>query len=412
MLESKIFKKLIFKILRLIAKTQESVSEKHTAYYILLESTVIGLVLSLILVSIELSIATFLLPILSFLVLGFFAYIILLSRSQNNPAIIELNRYVIIILIFTSHLPIIFYYFIEYDMLKSSLTALAIFAYILNLQVRNKKYIKESEFFANRYSKTYGSWINASIKLEKAIRNIENENELLSYYWSLRAEWNYNRITYNETLGFKKIASKLSTASNLISAASLARKGYRVYRSEIYKTLSEAFELTNDKICDKCGNQLQVGSIHNYNNENLCDACKRMKSSSVGSRNKQTSSYKRPFWNSSDFKRRSNKDEEKEQSSTYNKEQYTDKNTHHRSRRTSRSRNKQDRKQNDNKELDKHFKILDISPDASMSELKTSYRKKVKQTHPDAGGSPEQFKKIKKAYNKVKPKIEKENLEQ
>lgn len=412
MFKLRIFKLLIFKILRLIAKTQESVSEKHTAYYILLESAILGFTISIIFTIINLNIILFLLPMSSFLILGSFAYIILVSRSQNNPAIIELNKYVILVLIFTSHIPIIFYYSINYNILNSVLISLSIFTYILNLQIRNKKYLKESEFFTNKYSKTYGSWINSSIKLEKAIRNLENKNELLSYYWSLRAEWNYNRITYYETLQFKEIASELSTASNLISAASLADQGYQIYRSEIYKTLGNAFELTNNKICDKCGKQLQVGNIYNYDNDkNLCNSCKRMKSVSVGSNNKQkTSSYKRPFWNSSNFNGRVNEEKkEDEEEYTYNREQYTDKNAKYSGRRTSRSQNKNNKKQNTNKNIDKYFEILDISKDASMSELKTSYRKKVKQTHPDSGGSPKQFKKIKKAYNKVRPKIESSN---
>jgi len=65
--------------------------------------------------------------------------------------------------------------------------------------------------------------------------------------------------------------------------------------------------------------------------------------------------------------------------------------------------------------LDKYYKILEVSPDASMTEIKKKYRKKAKEFHPDniigkelpeefVRFAEEKFKEIQKAYNVIKKK--------
>lgn len=44
------------------------------------------------------------------------------------------------------------------------------------------------------------------------------------------------------------------------------------------------------------------------------------------------------------------------------------------------------------------YKILDIEPDASPEAVKRAYRRKAKEAHPDAGGSPETFAPVAHAY--------------
>jgi DnaJ-class molecular chaperone len=45
-----------------------------------------------------------------------------------------------------------------------------------------------------------------------------------------------------------------------------------------------------------------------------------------------------------------------------------------------------------------YYKILNVSKEASDSEIKKSYRKLAKENHPDKGGDPEKFKQIAEAY--------------
>lgn len=65
--------------------------------------------------------------------------------------------------------------------------------------------------------------------------------------------------------------------------------------------------------------------------------------------------------------------------------------------------------------MDKYYKILEVSPEASMSEVKRKYRKKVKEFHPDniinkglseefVDFAEEKFKEIQKAYEMIKEK--------
>lgn len=45
-----------------------------------------------------------------------------------------------------------------------------------------------------------------------------------------------------------------------------------------------------------------------------------------------------------------------------------------------------------------YYKILNVTKEASDSEIKKSYRKLAKENHPDKGGDPEKFKQIAEAY--------------
>lgn len=44
------------------------------------------------------------------------------------------------------------------------------------------------------------------------------------------------------------------------------------------------------------------------------------------------------------------------------------------------------------------YNDLDVSPESTPEEIKKAYRKKARESHPDQGGDPEEFKKISKAY--------------
>ena len=46
-----------------------------------------------------------------------------------------------------------------------------------------------------------------------------------------------------------------------------------------------------------------------------------------------------------------------------------------------------------------YYSILDISRNATESEIKKAFRKKALQEHPDKGGDVEKFKEINKAYS-------------
>lgn len=47
------------------------------------------------------------------------------------------------------------------------------------------------------------------------------------------------------------------------------------------------------------------------------------------------------------------------------------------------------------------FEILGIDPDADDGEIDRAYRERVKQTHPDLGGTAEEFQRVKEAYDAI-----------
>jgi len=51
-----------------------------------------------------------------------------------------------------------------------------------------------------------------------------------------------------------------------------------------------------------------------------------------------------------------------------------------------------------NADTTKFYKVLDVSKDASTTDIKKAYRKLAMQNHPDKGGDPEKFKEITRAY--------------
>ncbi|MEZ3145080.1 J domain-containing protein [Halobaculum sp. MBLA0143] len=48
------------------------------------------------------------------------------------------------------------------------------------------------------------------------------------------------------------------------------------------------------------------------------------------------------------------------------------------------------------------YDTLDLSPDASNEEVKSAYRDRVKEVHPDSGGDEEAFKRVNRAYETLR----------
>jgi curved DNA-binding protein CbpA len=48
------------------------------------------------------------------------------------------------------------------------------------------------------------------------------------------------------------------------------------------------------------------------------------------------------------------------------------------------------------------FEILGVEPDADQREIEQAYRDRIKQSHPDHGGSPREFQRVRTAYEDIK----------
>jgi curved DNA-binding protein CbpA len=51
--------------------------------------------------------------------------------------------------------------------------------------------------------------------------------------------------------------------------------------------------------------------------------------------------------------------------------------------------------------VDSPFEVLEIDPDASEAEIERAYRRRIKESHPDLGGTVEEFRAVKAAYEQV-----------
>lgn len=388
-------KYILFTVIRYLSYIQNRLSARHTAYYIATESFTIGIISTIILIFYGISIIQVVTSISTFFIFSFVIYLILYARSKpNSPAIIEINKYIIVILLFLSQIPVIFSYTVTRSVIVLPISAV-IFIYTILLINRNKKYTNGSEFFVNQYSDVYDNWVEASVCLENAIKNMDTDNDFRTYYWGLRAEWLYNNIVHREKLQFRIISSELSTASNIISASAIAdsKSDKDIYKNEAYRALSEAKQSAKKQICDNCKNQLKGGSIYGYEEKNnICSNCNKMNSfGSIGVN--KTQSHNR----TQNKKETENIYEDKYQNSDYGEQ---------------RSENYKYRKRNrknKNEELDKEvkdaFDIFDVDKNINLSELKEVYREKVKYSHPDSGGSAKEFKKVNDAYNIIRDYI-------
>jgi curved DNA-binding protein len=61
--------------------------------------------------------------------------------------------------------------------------------------------------------------------------------------------------------------------------------------------------------------------------------------------------------------------------------------------------------------MDEFYDVLGVSKDASAEELKSAYRKKAKELHPDHGGNEEDFKSLSEAYEVLKDPNSRQNYD-
>ena len=54
--------------------------------------------------------------------------------------------------------------------------------------------------------------------------------------------------------------------------------------------------------------------------------------------------------------------------------------------------------------MENYYQVLGVSENASQEEIKKAFKEKSKITHPDKGGSEEEFKKINNAYSTLSDK--------
>ena len=418
---SSIKSKVGLSVVRYIASVQQSLSAKHTAYYLGFESFIYGFVATISLFFLDLTVASELFfMLMSYLVFSVSTYVVLIARKDSKtPAVAEMNLKTVFILFGISVMPLVFAYSVRDSTLVVFVGIISLLIYLLALQYRNQRYLEVSEFFVNRYSKAYAEWVEASVALEKSLTHADS-NRIRSYYWALRAENSYQRAAVADSLELRDIAAEFASASSMVSAAMLASSGYRsMYMNEAYSSLGRAIEKSKDQLCDNCDRQVHIGSIPTHNTseetDNLCSHC-RMSNTSVTEEYRSTSSRDEPDrksrYGEETSREERQRQERKEKWAEWQKGAHRKGSKNYRKSRSSSSPNSSGNKTEASIEADMSISescdVLGLSKDEieDISQVTSAFRRQVKQVHPDAGGSEEAFKRAKQARDSLVKYIE------
>lgn len=427
-------KKIVLALVKLVASKQNSLTAKHTAYYLAVESFIYGSFLTVLISFTGLIEILELISIYSsFLLFSLSTYIILISRKESDsPAVAEFNLSSVAIILLLSLIPSLFGYGVRQSIAPISITVVSLLLYILVLQYRNRRYLGVPEFFVNKYSESQSDWIEASVALEKAMMHMEN-NRFRAYYWALRAENSYRSAARIDKLYLRDIAMEFATVSSMISAAMISEKHHEhMYISEAYLTLSRAIEKSREQLCDNCGRQMHTGNIFETDKDGdrveYCTHCRISSSNNTVKQSRENRSRraerksrhsKTNVSEDSDVDRgypgAGKDDESREEKKRRKRKQKWEEwqRTAHRntrksyskgSRKERRTSDKSNKKSEENEKLTvgESLEILGLSEDVSeISAVTDAFRERVKDVHPDVGGDAEEFKKAKRAREEV-----------
>ncbi len=310
--------------------------------YVFAESILISLIISISYYTMYENIILPITIVTSFLLIPTILFIIIEPDKihlEEKVLSISINRFFHISII--SLTPIIVLYI--FTNIFNIIITLFLLLYCFSLYWRSKKYISEPKFYVNIHSDISTDWYKASIYLEKGIKQLQNKKYIRSFYWFKKAQKKYKYISENEKrISLKEGAEALSQAalfySELTFTDSLKSKLY--YRKGD-KRIKQANQFFSTRFCDSCNKRKHIDDVSLFEDGNIyCKFCQINR-----------------------------------QKKTYN----TNNNTE----------SKMSRKE--------AKKLLNISGAVTESDIKSAFRKKVKQVHPDLGGSEEKFKKVQKA---------------
>lgn len=321
--------------------------------YLLGESMVLGLLISVLLYTYLLEhILVCIILIMSLLLVSSTSHIWTESdmyHIEYKLLRITFKRFIVIFTI--GLIPIILFYLLTYTYNLLSITI--VFIYALSIYWRSKKYIKERVMYINKHSELYNTWYMASVCMEKGIENLDKNNKYRSFYWFKQAQEKYDYINkYEKRKSLKIGANELMNSAMLFSVLTFADKlDYELYHKEAYDSIKRANKNFATRFCDSCNIRKKIEYttlfIEESNpNKIYCNYC-----------------Y-------SNFNNHTN-----EEYNNYTKKKHTDPDMN----------------------VTDALNILNINKPLNKSKIKKAYRTRVKETHPDVGGSVQEFKDTKKA---------------
>jgi hypothetical protein len=292
----------------------------------------------------------------------------------------------------------------------AQMSAVALSVYGGSLYARSRKYLGERKFYTDTYSNALQEWEMASVSLEKAMEQEDKGNDYRAYYWSTKASSYYEEIVEKEErLALREAASAYSAGCEFFSV-SIFTEGNQSY--SFYSAAEESFHKARNKlserICDNCGRRRKINRCKRIIDEEqkryvYCDNCRSNKETSSTSTGQKTSQER----NSQGKSRRQSKasgGSSKTGKSRTNKSRTNEKTSREgrNSKNNTKSQYTKTKQKNDGLSRQEALKILDIDEkNPTDDRVHEAFREQVKKSHPDTGGSEEEFKKVKRAREKL-----------
>lgn len=370
----------------------------YSVKYLLFESIVLSSIVFLILVSLYSVTQTSIL--LVSLVYPLTISVLLFSVKEDYYDIVNIMRYSMKKFIFLSTLIIAFTIFILFILLNipdgSLLITILLISYNSILVQRSQRYRGDRIYYTNSLdSNVKHKWVRGSVMLEKADKSIKQNNLRTAFYWLKRSESLYNNIMIEENKPMlKEGANSYATACTFYSA-SLSYNGRRSikYQQIAEEILQRANEELLHRYCYKCRKLYDVENVkllsdNNSEKKSICYKCwRRYKNDSNSGKNTNRKSKDRSGYS---YENNYNNSDQKHNSRDTRNQSKSTREQKYKSGRTTKSKY-------DDISTNEAMKTLEIDKPLTKDKINKQFRKQVKKSHPDTGGSEDQFKKVKKS---------------
>lgn len=414
--------------IRLYTFLRGVISVQHTAVYMIVESLLIGsLTLGAMYYFGELDVLIYAVTILSYISSSVSIYLMTDSQNRSYPTKtmnISSVKYLLLSSVFV--IGVLSYGYVQEQLTIIYYVYAGVFSmYVASVLKRSQKYTGDRDYFTDQYSSAEKDWERASVALEMALDNREDSVNQ-SYFWAKRAESIYEGIIEKEDRVMEReAAGAFATACGFVAASVFteSNESYSLWKAA-EQSIKQAKNLLSVRICDMCGQKKPVanctGSLEDGERKIYCQECikreqrrQRREASQQKQGGQRSGSTATNREDSNDRNRRSNRrdneynrdnsdgtdnrgenDKTGDRSTSRNNRRSSQK-----SRKSSESKNSvRSRESKSGMTVEEALDVLGLEAEPEdASGVHSAFRDKVKEAHPDMGGSEEKFRKVKKA---------------
>lgn len=370
----------------------------YSVKYLLFESMMVSSIVLLILISLynvtQISI------LLVSLVYPLIICVLLLSVEEDYYDIVNIMRYSMKKFVFLSIIIMavtVFVLFVLFNIPDGSIFVMIfLILYTSILVTRSQRYREDRKYYTNSAdSNVEHKWIRGSVMLEKADKSIKQNDHRTAFYWLKRAEKLYNNIMIEEDKPMLKDGANSYATACTFYSASLSYKGRESikYQQIAEEMLQRANEKLQHRYCSKCRNLYHIQNVKllsdkNSKKQSICDGCWRQYKNEANSGRNTTRKSKKK--SRSNYGNRSDNSDQKRKSRGAKNQSEATKEQKYKSGRITKSKY-------DDLSVEEAMNTLNMDKPLNEDKINKQFRKQVKKSHPDTGGSEDQFKKVKKS---------------